>query len=120
MRHHGRGEERSTLAEQFELFVGIDWASESHEVCVLDAERRIIDRKTIEHSGTGMAQLCDLLAKLSNDQPSRVAVAIETPREFSSVDRLRLRASREFSVVLRASQFKNLLYAISYLSELCA
>jgi len=81
MRHHGRGQERSTLAEeQFELFVGIDWASESHEICVLDAERRVIDRKTIEHSGAGMTQLCELLLKLSSHQPSRVAVAIETPR----------------------------------------
>jgi transposase len=68
------------VPEQFTLFVGIDWASESHEVCVLDTERRVIDRKTIEHSGTGVAQLCELLLKLSKDQPSGVAVAIETPR----------------------------------------
>ena len=80
MRHHGRGQERSNLAEQFDLFVGIDWASESHEVCVLDGERRVVDRKTVEHSGAGMAQLCDLLLKLSKNQPSCVAVAIETPR----------------------------------------
>ncbi len=68
------------MPEQYELFVGIDWASESHEVCVLNAERRVIDRKNIEHSGTGIAQLADLLVKLSSNQPSRVAVAIETPR----------------------------------------
>jgi transposase len=68
------------VSEQYELFVGIDWASESHEVCVMDAERRVIERRTIEHSGTGVAQLCELLSKLSNHQPSRVAVAIETPR----------------------------------------
>jgi transposase len=80
MRQQGRGRDRSVVPEQYELFVGIDWASESHEVCVLNAERRVIDRKTIEHSGVGMAQLCDLLSKLSQQQPSRVAVAIETPR----------------------------------------
>ena len=68
------------MSEQFQLFVGIDWAAESHEVCVLDPERRVIARKTIEHSGVGVAQLCDLLLTLSNHQPSRVAVAIETPR----------------------------------------
>ena len=80
MRHWGCGQDGSVVSERFELFVGIDWAAESHEVCVLDAERRVIDRKTVEHSGAGVAQLCDLLVKLSNHQPSRVAVAIETPR----------------------------------------
>lgn len=68
------------MPEGYQLFVGIDWAAESHQVCVLNAERRVIDRKNIEHSGTGIAQLADLLLKLSSNQPSRVAVAIETPR----------------------------------------
>jgi hypothetical protein len=56
------------MSEEFDLFVGIDWAAENHEVCVLDTERRVIDRKTIEHSGAGIAQLCDLLLKLSHHQ----------------------------------------------------
>ena len=68
------------MPEPFDWFVGIDWAAESHEVCVLDAERRVIDRQTIEHSGAGVAQLCDLLLKLSHHQPARVAVAMEAPR----------------------------------------
>jgi transposase len=46
----------------------------------MDSERRVIERRTIEHSGTGVAQLCELLLKLSDQQSSRVAVAIETPR----------------------------------------
>jgi len=43
------------VSGQFELFVGVDSAAESHEVCVLDAERRVIDRKAVEHSGAGVA-----------------------------------------------------------------
>jgi hypothetical protein len=46
----------------------------------MDSERKVLDRRTIEHSGTGVAQLCELLLKLSDQQSSRVAVAIETPR----------------------------------------
>lgn len=68
------------MSEQFDLFAGIDWASDSHEVCVLDASRHVLARKTIEHSGSGIAELCELLLKFSNNQPARVAVAIETPR----------------------------------------
>jgi transposase len=80
MGHWGCGRDRNVMTEQFDWFVGIDWAAESHEVCVLDAERRVIGRQTIEHSGAGIAQLCDLLLQLSHHQPSRVAVAIEAPR----------------------------------------
>ena len=76
---HGRGQE-DALSQQYRLFVGIDWAAKNHEVCVLDSERRVIARKTIEHSGTGVTQLVDLLLEFSSNEPSQVAVAIETPR----------------------------------------
>ena len=68
------------MPEQYRLFVGIDWATEFHEVCVLDGERRVIDRRKVEHSGSGIAQFVEVLLKLSGNQPEQVAVAIETPR----------------------------------------
>ena len=49
------------MADQYDLYVGIDWAAENHEICVLKPDRSIIDRKTIEHSGAGVAQLSELL-----------------------------------------------------------
>ena len=68
------------MSEQYRFFVGIDWATESHEVCVLDAEQRVIDRKSVEHSGAGIAQFVTYLSKLAGDQPELVAVGIEVPR----------------------------------------
>ena len=68
------------MPEQYRLFVGIDWATEFHEVCVLDQERRIIDRRKVEHSGSGIAQFVEVLLKLSGNQPEQTAVAIEMPR----------------------------------------
>ena len=68
------------MLEQYRLFVGIDWATEFHEVCVLDGERRVVDRRKVEHSGSGIAQFVEVLLKLSSSQPEQVAVAIETPR----------------------------------------
>ena len=62
------------------LFVGIDWAKDNHTICVIDAEQKVLERSTIEHSGTGVGQLGDRLAKLSEGDPGCVAVAIETPR----------------------------------------
>ncbi len=68
------------MSENYELFVGIDWATTSHEVCVIDAERRILEQQAFEHSGHGISQLVNLLLALSGSRPERVAVAIEMPR----------------------------------------
>jgi transposase len=68
------------LNQQCRLFVGIDWAKDEHTICVLDAEQKVVERRTIEHSGTGLGQLGDLLTKLSEGDPTCVLVAIETPR----------------------------------------
>lgn len=68
------------MDQEHRLFVGIDWAKEEHTICVLDAGQKVVDRRTIEHSGSGLGQLADLLTKLSGGDPVCVAVAIETPR----------------------------------------
>ena len=76
----GQGKDAQSVNRQYRLFVGVDWAKEEHTICVLDAEQRIVDRRTIKHSGSGIAELVDLLAKLSENTTEAVAVAIETPR----------------------------------------
>jgi transposase len=64
----------------YRWFVGIDWATEFHQVCVLDQERRVIDRRKVEHSGKGIGEFVEYLLKLSGNQPEQVAIAIEVPR----------------------------------------
>ena len=66
--------------EQFQFLVGIDWATESHQVCMIDRDRQVLEEKQIEHSGSGISQLVELLLKRSGDRPEQVAIAIETPR----------------------------------------
>ncbi len=68
------------MAEEYRWFVGIDWATEFHQVCVCDGERKIVREAKVEHSGSGIAQLVEMLLKLSGNQPGQVSVAIETPR----------------------------------------
>lgn len=68
------------MDQQYRLFVGIDWAKEEHTICVLDVDQKVVERRTIEHSGTGLGQLAELLTKLCAEDPTCVAVAIETPR----------------------------------------
>lgn len=64
----------------YRLFVGIDWAKQEHTICILDRDQKVIEQRVVQHSGAGLALLCDLLSKLAGGEPAGVAVAIETPR----------------------------------------
>src|SRR5215471_17266635 len=64
----------------YEWFVGIDWGSQRHQVCVLDCDRRRVGERAVDHDGASLAQLVAWLWTLSAGQPERVSVAIEVPR----------------------------------------
>ena len=64
----------------YEWFVGVDWGSQQHQVCVLDRDRRLVGERAVEHDGASLAQLAAWLWTLSAGQPQRVSVAIEVPR----------------------------------------
>ena len=66
--------------QEFEWFVGIDWASTEHEVCLLDARGTGRSRRSVPHTGRALGELGDWLAEVSAGHPERVAVAIEVVR----------------------------------------
>jgi len=61
------------------LFVGVDWATELHQVCVLDAQGAPLGVRQVKHRGDELAALCAWLLELAGHQPDRVYVAIEVP-----------------------------------------
>jgi len=65
---------------EFEWFVGIDWASEMHDVRLLDAAGKDIEHRRVAHAGSALAELADWLDACSGRRPERVAVAIELTR----------------------------------------
>ena len=65
---------------EYQFFVGVDWGSETHVVCVLDRDRRRIAERSIPHTGLGLNTLADELITLAPSEPGRIAVAIEVPR----------------------------------------
>lgn len=67
------------------VFVGIDWASEQHSVCILDQSGRKLASFTIAHSREGFEHLVGRLA--GHGGADRVPVAIERP-DGRLVDRL--------------------------------
>jgi Transposase/Transposase IS116/IS110/IS902 family len=68
------------MQESFHWYVGIDWAAEKYDVCVLDGSGKQIAKRVIKHSGSAIAELLDWLQQLACGQPEAAAVAIETPR----------------------------------------
>jgi len=59
-------------------FAGVDWGSERHQVCLLDATGKVVGEREVRHGGAGLAALCDWLVSIAGE-PGRVAVAIEVP-----------------------------------------
>jgi hypothetical protein len=46
------------------LFVGIDWATEAHQVCVVNDRGEIINERSVQHSGSTVAEFIDWLLRL--------------------------------------------------------
>jgi transposase len=67
------------------MFAGWDWASTTHDVTVIDAAGKIVDRWAPEHTETGLDQTLTRLAR--HGQPAELPVAIERPSGLV-VDRL--------------------------------
>jgi transposase len=63
--------------EAYELYVGIDWATASHQICLLRPDGRREDLG-VAHTGAGLAQLRQALQQRVT-APARIAVAIEVP-----------------------------------------
>src|SRR3989449_4293245 len=72
--------ERDEQATSYDWYVGIDWGSQQHQVCVLDRDRHVVGERVVDHDGSSLAQLATWLWALSAGHPQRVAVAIEVPR----------------------------------------
>ena len=60
------------------FYVGIDWAAETHAVCVLDTAGRVRTEFTITHTADGFTDLIRRLGRLGGD-PADLPVGIEGP-----------------------------------------
>jgi len=58
-------------------FTGIDWASDKHDVCVIDATGTVQARFVIAHTAEGLAELVRHLKRFG--EPAHLPIAIERP-----------------------------------------
>jgi hypothetical protein len=81
MRHHGsRTAGRNTQVLSAEWFVGIDWAEDAHDVCILDRGGRVSERTQVKHTAVAFRAFIDALVQRTQGQPLRLAIGIEAPR----------------------------------------
>ena len=61
------------------FFAGIDWGSQSHQACLLDAEGGVLAEQQFEHSGAGLSRLTKWILERTGHNAGQVRVAIEIP-----------------------------------------
>jgi transposase len=64
--------------EDVQLFVGLDWAKNKHDVVAVNATGRRVLERTIEDTAAGWALLREDLARVVGENLDAVAVAVET------------------------------------------
>ena len=65
--------------EGLEFFAGIDWGSETHQVCVVDSEGGVLAERGFTHGGAGLAEMADWILARAGVEAHAVGVAIEIP-----------------------------------------
>ena len=61
------------------VFLGVDWAEEHHDVCLLDEQGKVLGRARVANSLEGVGRIHALVADHS-EEPDAVVVGIETDR----------------------------------------
>ena len=61
------------------VFLGVDWAEEHHDVCLLDEQGKVLGRARVANSLEGVARIHALVADHAEESDA-VVVGIETDR----------------------------------------
>ena len=64
---------------EVEFFAGIDWGSETHQVCVVDSDGGVLAERAFTHGGAGLAEMADWILAKTGTEADAVGVAIEIP-----------------------------------------
>ena len=63
-----------------EMYCGIDWAEDHHDIALVDPDGQLLARRRISDDAAGLAALLDLLTEHGDTAGAPLPVAIETPR----------------------------------------
>jgi hypothetical protein len=63
-----------------DVYCGIDWAEDHHDIALADRDGKLLARRRISDDAAGLAELLGLLAEHGDSPEDPIPVAIETPR----------------------------------------
>jgi transposase len=66
--------------DSYGWFVGIDWATQAHQVCVVDAQGHLVAERSVAHAGGALGEFIEWLVALVGGRPEHAGIAIEIPR----------------------------------------
>jgi len=66
--------------ETFAWYVGIDWGSEEHRLCLLDASGQVRGERTVAHTVAAVHEALQWVRTCTGATADAIAVGIETPR----------------------------------------
>lgn len=76
----GQKGRKESVADTFKWFVGIDWGSAEHELCLVNAHGEIMGTRTVPHTTRAVHEAVQWLRNQTGAEPAAIAVGIETPR----------------------------------------
>lgn len=68
------------VSETFAWYVGIDWGSAEHELCLVNADGTIVGSRAVPHTARAVHEAVQWLREQTGAEPAAIAVGIETPR----------------------------------------
>jgi len=68
------------VSDQFAWFVGIDWGSQTHVLCLLDAAGELCGTRSVAHTADAVHEAIQWVLQHTAAAPAAIAVGIETPR----------------------------------------
>jgi len=68
------------MSDAWAWYVGIDWGSEEHAVCLLDANGQVCGERRVAHTAAAGHEAIAWIRTRTGVTPDAIAVAIETPR----------------------------------------
>ena len=75
----GTDETGRSVMDMIEWFVGVDWGSEAHQVCIIDGEGSVRGERSFTHTGSGLAEMAAWLLAQARAAADVIGVAIEVP-----------------------------------------
>jgi transposase len=68
------------MSDNFSWFVGIDWGTDEHHLCLVDATGQVRGTRAVAHTAVGVHEALQWVRERTGATPETIAVGIETPR----------------------------------------